>query len=89
MMRGYEIHRSGGNFEHVETFLTDLWGVKTVELYEQTKKMPSGPFIFFLATRVPTILTRYLETKFSMSPHMVAFYIQHMSCPSCVSSVDG
>ena len=57
--------------------------------YKLTKKMPSGPFIYFFATRIQAVLTRYLETKFSMSPHLAFFYMQLMSCPSCVCTIDG
>ena len=57
--------------------------------YKLTKRMPSGPFIYFFATRIQAVLTRYLETKFSMSPHLASFYMQLMSCPSCVCTIDG
>ena len=50
--------------------------------------MPSGPFIQFLASKIPHILLRYLVQKFAMTSKLAWFYIQIMQCP-CVCSLSG
>ena len=51
--------------------------------------MPSGAFTYYVATRIPDILRKYLQSKFSLTIKMVEFYMQIMSFPSCVTSLDG
>ena len=51
--------------------------------------MPSGAFTFFIATQIPEILKKYLKSKFSLTDEMTNFYMSIMTCPNCVSSLDG
>ena len=50
--------------------------------------MPSRPFIYYLATQIPDILRKYLQSMFALTNEMVDFYLQILSCPSCVTSLD-
>ena len=51
--------------------------------------MPSGAYTFFIATQIPEILKKYLKTNFSLSDEMTNFYMSIMTCPNCVTSLNG
>ena len=51
--------------------------------------MPSGPFIQFMASKIPHILLRYLVQRFAMTSKLAWFHITVMQCPSCICSLTG
>ena len=51
--------------------------------------MPSGPFVNFMARKIPHILLRYLVQQFAMMSKLAWFHITLMQCPSCVCSLTG
>ena len=51
--------------------------------------MPSGPFINFMAKKIPHILLRYLMQQFAMTSKLACFHITLMQCPACVCALTG
>ena len=70
-------------------YIQYIGGVEVERRAASAEDRPSGPFIQFMASKLPYILLRYLVQRFNMTSNLVWFYIQVMQCPSCISSLCG